>query len=121
VVIAIDGKTSHRSYQKNGARCPDPHGLGLAARQHLVPGQVKVSEKSNDIVAIPKLLDMLAIEGAIVTIDTMGRQCEIAQKIVDKKADYVVALKGNQDSLREDFEVFVAERKAKDFDDTLGS
>jgi hypothetical protein len=51
----------------------------------------------------------------------MGRQCEIAQKIVDKQADYVVALKGNQDSLREDFEVFVAERKAKDFDDTLGS
>ncbi len=120
-VIAIDGKASHRSYQKKGARAPDPHGLGLAARQDLVLGLVKVAEKSNDIVGIPKLLDMLAIEGAIVTIDVMGWQREIAQKIVDKKADYVLALKGNQDSLREDVEVFVAERKAKDFMDTWGS
>jgi len=61
---------------------------------------------------------MLAIEGAIVTIDAMGCQRAIAQKIVDKKADYVLALKGNQGSLREDVEVFVAEQKAKDFTDT---
>jgi predicted transposase YbfD/YdcC len=85
-----------------------------------VLGQVKAAEKSNDIVAIPRLLDMLAMEGAIVTIDAMGWQCEIAQKIVDKKADYVLALKGNQDSLRGDVEVFVAERKAKDFRGALG-
>ena len=68
----------------------------FAARQRLVLGQVKVAEKSNEIVAIPKLLDMLAIEGAIVTIDAMGCQRDIAQKILDKKADYVLALKGNQ-------------------------
>ena len=90
----------------------------FAARQRLVLGQVKVAKKSNEIIAIPKLLDMLAIEGAIVTIDAMGCQREIAQKIVDKKADYVLALKGNQGSLREDVEVFVAEQKAKDFKDT---
>jgi predicted transposase YbfD/YdcC len=90
----------------------------FAARQRLVLGQVKVAEKSNEIVAIPKLLDMLAIEGAIVTIDAMGCQRDIAQRVVDKKADYILALKGNQGSLREDVEVFVAEQKAAGFKDT---
>ena len=116
-VIAIDGKTSRRSYQKKGAKAPIHMVSAFAARQRLVLGQVKVAEKSNEIVAIPKLLDMLAIEGAIVTIDAMGCQRDIAQKIVDKKADYVLALKGNQGSLRGDVEVFVAEQKAKDFKD----
>ena len=68
----------------------------FAARQRLVLGQVKVAEKSDEITAIPKLLRMLAIEGAIVTIDAMGCQRDIAQTILDKKADYVLALKGNQ-------------------------
>ena len=117
-VIAIDGKTSRRSYQKKGGKAPIHMVSAFAARQRLVLGQVKVAEKSNEIIAIPKLLDMLAIEGAIVTIDAMGCQRDIAQKIVDKKADYVLALKGNQGSLREDVEVFVAEQKAKDFKDT---
>ena len=67
--------------------------------------------------AIPKLLDMLAIEGAIVTIDAMGCQRAIARKILDKKADYVLALKDNQTTLREDVEVFVAEQKANGFQD----
>jgi predicted transposase YbfD/YdcC len=89
-----------------------------AARQRLVLGQVKVAEKSNEIVAIPKLLDLLAIEGAIVTIDAMGCQRDIADKILDKKADYGLALKGNQGPLREDVEVFVAEQKANGFSDT---
>jgi predicted transposase YbfD/YdcC len=83
-----------------------------------VLGQVKVTEKSNEIIAIPKLLDTLTIEGAIVTIDAMGCQREIAQKVIDKNADYILALKGNQGSLREDVEVFVAEQKAKGFTDT---
>ena len=61
---------------------------------------------------------MLAIEGAIVTIDAMGCQRDIAQKIIDKKADYVLALKGNQGSLREDVEIFVAEQKAEGFTDS---
>jgi predicted transposase YbfD/YdcC len=90
----------------------------FAARQRLVLGQVKVAEKSNEIIAIPKLLDMLAIEGAIVTIDAMGCQREIAKTIIDQKADYVLALKGNQGSLREDVELFAAEQKARNFADT---
>jgi predicted transposase YbfD/YdcC len=90
----------------------------FAARQRLVLGQVKVAEKSNEIVAIPALLAMLAIEGAIVTIDAMGCQRDIAQEILNKKADYVLALKGNQGTLREDVEVFTAEQKANGFKDT---
>ncbi len=117
-VIAIDGKTSRRSYQKTGGKSPIHMVSAFAARQRLVLGQVKVADKSNEIVAIPKLLEMLEIEGAIVTIDAMGCQRGIAQKIIDKKADYVLALKGNQGSLREDVEVFVAEQKAVSFKDT---
>ena len=90
----------------------------FAARQRLVLGQVKVADKSNEITAIPKLLDMLAIEGAIVTIDAMGCQRAIAQKIVARKADYVLALKGNQGTLCEDVTVFVKEQKGRDFRDT---
>jgi predicted transposase YbfD/YdcC len=77
-----------------------------------------VAEKSNEIVAIPRLLEMMAIEGAIVTIDAMGCQRDIAQKVIDQKADYVLALKGNQGALREDVDVFVAEQKATGFQDT---
>jgi predicted transposase YbfD/YdcC len=117
-VIAIDGKTLRRSYQKKGAKAPIHMVSAFAARQRLVLGQVKVAEKSNEIVAIPALLDMMAIEGAIVTIDAMGCQRDIAQKILDKKADYLLALKGNQGSLREDVEVFAAEQKATGFKDT---
>jgi predicted transposase YbfD/YdcC len=80
----------------------------FAARQRLVLGQVKVADKSNEIVAIPKLLDMLA----------MGCQRDIAQKIVHKKADYLLALKANQGSLREDVELFVAEQKLAGFKHT---
>jgi predicted transposase YbfD/YdcC len=116
-LIAVDGKCVRRSYQKKG-KSPIHMVSAFAARQRLVLGQVKVAEKSNEIVAIPKLLDMLSIEGSIVSIDAMGCQREIAKKIVDKKADYVLALKGNQGSLREDVEVFVAEQKAKAFEDT---
>lgn len=113
-VVAIDGKTSRRSKGANGAI----HMVSaFAARQRLVLGQVKVADKANEILAIPKLLDMLAIDGAIVTIDAMGCQRAITRKIVDKKADYVLALKGNQGTLREDVELFAAEQKAKDFKD----
>jgi predicted transposase YbfD/YdcC len=117
-VIAIDGKTVRRSYQERGRKAAIHMVSAFAARQRLVLGQVKVSEKSNEIVAIPRLLDMLSIDGAIVTIDAMGCQRGIAQKIIDKKADYVLALKGNQGTLREDVEVFAAEQKANGFRDT---
>jgi predicted transposase YbfD/YdcC len=117
-LIAIDGKTLRRSFQKKGAKAPIHMVSAFAAHQRLVLGQVKVAEKSNEIIAIPALLDMLAIAGAIVTIDAMGCQRDIAQKILDNKADYVLALKGNQGTLREDVEVFVAEQKANGFKDT---
>src|SRR5207245_9541499 len=117
-VIAIDGKTSRRSSQKTGGKAPIHMVSAFAARQRLVLGQVKVADKSNEIVAIPKLLAMMAIEGAIVTIDAMGCQRDIAAQIMEQKADYVLALKGNQGSLREDVELFVAEQKAAGFKDT---
>src|SRR5712691_10257708 len=117
-VIAIDGKTLRRSYQKKGAKAPIHMVSAFAARQRLVLGQVKVADKSNEIVAIPALLAMMAIEGAIVTIDAMGCQREIARQILDQKADYVLALKGNQGTLREDVEVFAAEQKTNGFKDT---
>jgi predicted transposase YbfD/YdcC len=114
-LIAIDGKTVRRSGQKRKGKAPIHLVSAFAARQRLVLGQVKVAEKSNEITAIPKLLELIAIEGAIVTIDAMGCQRDIAQKIVEKKADYVLALKGNQGSLREDVELFVAEQTAVGF------
>ena len=127
-VIAIDGKTSRRSGRKTGGNPPIHMVSAFAARREpsahglvpwgLVLGQVKVAEKSNEIVAIPKLLNMLAIDGAIVTIDAMGCQREIARKVIDKKADYVLALKGNQGALRADVETFVAEQKEAGFKDT---
>jgi predicted transposase YbfD/YdcC len=116
-VVAIDGKTVRRSGGKAGKGAIHMVSA-FAASQRLVLGQVKVAEKSNEIVAIPKLLDMLVVEGAIITIDAMGCQRAIAQKIIDKKADYVFGLKGNQGTLRDDVEVFVTEQKAKKFADT---
>ena len=116
-VIAIDGKTVRRSSQKRNGKVAIHMVSAFAAGQRLVLGQVKVAEKSNEIIAIPKLLDMLTIDGAIVTIDAMGCQRDIAHKIIDKKADYVLALKGNQGSLREDVEIFVAEQEAIGFKD----
>jgi predicted transposase YbfD/YdcC len=117
-VIAIDGKTSRRSIQKAGGKAAIHMVSAFAARQRLVLGQVKVDEKSNEITAIPRLLAMMAIEGAIVTIDAMGCQRTIAQTILDKKADYVLALKGNQGALHEDVALFVAEQKARGFHDS---
>jgi predicted transposase YbfD/YdcC len=115
-VIAVDGKTVRRSKSKTDL--PIHMVSAFAARQRLVMGQVKVAEKANEIVAIPKLLDMLDVQGAVVTIDAMGCQREIAQKVKDKKADYIFALKGNQGTLRDDVALFVAEQKAKNFKDT---
>jgi predicted transposase YbfD/YdcC len=113
-VIAIDGKTSRRSASK-GAKEALHLVSAFAARQRLVLAQTKVNAKSNEIVAIPALLDLLSIEGAVVTIDAMGCQRDIAAKIIAKKADYILALKGNQGTLREDVELFANEQKARGF------
>ena len=84
-----------------------------ATEAGLVLAQRAVDGKSNEITAIPELLDMLNLKGAIVSIDAMGTQKEIARRIVDKGADYVLALKGNQTSLHEDAALFFADPRAR--------
>jgi predicted transposase YbfD/YdcC len=101
-VVAIDGKFSRGSVDRRAGKGAINMVSAWAAENRLVLGQVKVAEKSNEITAIPELLDMLEISGCIVTIDAQGCQKEIASKIVDKEADYVLAVKGNQGNLYED-------------------
>lgn len=114
-VIAIDGKTSRGSRNRSKGQKPIHVVSGFCARQRLVLGQIKVADKSNEITAIPRLLEMLDIEGAMITIDAMGCQRGIATQIIDKKADYMLALKGNQGTLRDDVELFANDQKAKNF------
>jgi predicted transposase YbfD/YdcC len=117
-IVAIDGKTLRRAYQEGGAKAPIHMISAWSNRQRLVLGQAKVADKSNEITAIPDLLDLLTVKGATVTIDAMGCQKEIARKIKEKDADYVLALKGNQGTLSEDVELFFDEQKAVGFKDT---
>jgi len=101
-VIAIDGKQSRRSHDRATGKSPIHMVSAWASENQMVLGQVKVDEKSNEITAIPELLRMLEIAGCIVTIDAMGCQTEIAEKIREKEADYVLAVKGNQGNLYAD-------------------
>ncbi len=94
--IAIDGKTSRRSHARSKGRGPLHTVSAWATGQQLVLGQEAVSEKSNEIIAIPLLLRRLELAGAIVTIDAMGTQTQIAQTILDGGGDYVLALKQNR-------------------------
>jgi predicted transposase YbfD/YdcC len=120
-IVAIDGKTLRRSYQEGGAKAPIHMISAFSSRQRMVLGQRKVADKSNEITAIPELLDLLTVKGAIVTIDAMGCQKEIARKIVCQQAEYVLALKGNQGTLSDDVELFFTEQKARKFKDTVVS
>ncbi len=101
-VVGIDGKTARATVDKAKGKHPLHVVSAWAADNHLVLGQVAVEQKSNEITAIPKLLEMLALHGAIVTIDAMGCQKDIAAKIRLRGADYVLTVKGNQDHLEED-------------------
>lgn len=101
-VVAIDGKTLRRSHDKALGRGAIDMVSAWAAENRLVLGQVKVDEKSNEISAIPELLQVLEISGCIVTIDALGCQKEIAKAILTQEADYVLALKENHDRLYED-------------------
>jgi len=94
-VIAIDGKTSRRSGARSSGREPLHTVSAWATRQRLVLGQETVQTKSNEITAIPVLLRRLELQGALVTIDAMGTQREVAQTILDGGGDYVLALKAN--------------------------
>jgi len=98
-VISIDGKTACNSRDKVTGKKAIHMVSALSSRYGLVLGQQKCYEKSNEITAIPQLLDMLLIEGSVITIDAMCCQKDIAAKIIRKKADYILALKGNQGNL----------------------
>jgi predicted transposase YbfD/YdcC len=100
-VLAVDGKTARRSHdRKNGLGAL--HSVSVWASEFgLSLGQVACAEKSNEITAIPELLRLVDIKGAIITIDAMGTQKAIAAQIIEGKADYVLALKGNQETLHQ--------------------
>ena len=120
-VVAIDGKTVRRSFDRAGNKGAIHLVSAWSSRQKLVLGARAVDEKSNEITAIPELLDLLAIKGAIVTIDAMGCQKKIAEKIIAKSADYVFGLKGNQATLRTDVEDLFTEQMACNFKDVAVS
>lgn len=106
-VVAIDGKTLRRSFDRASGASPLHLVNAWAADQRLVLGQLAVDDKSNEIVAIPKLLGLLSLKGRTVTLDAIGCQRKIAQAIVDREADYVLALKGNQPALHDDVRRFL--------------
>lgn len=112
-IVAIDGKTIRRSYDKASEKKAIHMISAWASDQNIVLGQYKTSEKSNEITAIPLLIKMLDLSGSIVTIDAMGCQKKIASTIIEKKADYVLALKENQPQLYSDIKLYM--------DDTIKS
>lgn len=114
-VISIDGKTVRHSYDSVNAKSAIHMVSAWASAAGITLGQMKVDEKSNEITAIPQLLDTLEVEGSVVTIDAMGTQKTIAQKIIDNGADYVLALKGNQSSLRDDVKLYFEDAMENDF------
>jgi predicted transposase YbfD/YdcC len=111
-IIAIDGKTSRRSHARGRGREPLHMVSAWATRQRLVLGQEATPDKSNEIVAIPRLLERLELTGALVTIDAMGTQNAIAETIVARGGDYLLALKANRPATLEDVEGFFADPPA---------
>lgn len=114
-VIAIDGKTLRRSHDQGLGRGAIDMVSAWATANHLVLGQVKVDDKSNEITAIPELLRVLEISGCIITIDALGCQKDIAEAIIDQQADYVLALKENHGRLYEDVVRLFDDLAASDF------
>ncbi len=115
-LVAIDGKTARRSFDRANAKSPLHLVSAWVRDNQLTLGQVATEEKSNEITAIPVLLGMLELRGAIVTIDAMGAQKEIARTIVDKDADYLLALKGNQSNLHAQVAEFFRNAGTEPFD-----
>jgi predicted transposase YbfD/YdcC len=116
-VFAVDGKTARRSHDRaNGLGAL--HAVSVWASEFgLSLGQVACAEKSNEITAIPDLLALVDIKGAIITIDAMGTQKAIAEQIIDRKADYVLALKGNQETLHQAVIDYLDKQMENDFAD----
>jgi predicted transposase YbfD/YdcC len=101
-LIAIDGKTLRHSFDRASSQAAIHLVSAWSAANGLVFGQIATEAKSNEITAIPKLLELLDLEGVVVSIDAMGCQKEIAGKIVENKGDYVLSLKGNQGTLHDE-------------------
>jgi predicted transposase YbfD/YdcC len=114
-VLAIDGKTVRRSHDR-GNGLGALHSVSVWASDFgLSLGQVACAEKSNEITAIPELLRLVDIKGAIITIDAMGTQKAIAKQIIESEADYVLALKGNQETLHQAVIDYIDEQSENDF------
>ena len=115
-VISIDGKTLKQSYDRNQQQKALHIVSAWSSSHQLVLGQKKVNQKSNEITAIPELLEMIEIEGSIITIDAMGCQKEIASLIIKKKANYILALKANQKRLYEEIKEWFELAKKEEFE-----
>ena len=118
-VIAIDGKTVRGSKDTFHHTSPIHLVHAWSVENELCLGQLKTSDKSNEITAIPELLKLLEIKGSIITIDAMGTQRAIVKEIVEKQADYILAVKDNQKTLREEVEAACCRNKpVSDYSDT---
>lgn len=116
-IVAIDGKTMRGAFDTDDKKSPIHIVSAWASENGMVLGQVKTDEKSNEITAIPELLDLIFVKNCIVTIDAMGTQTKIAEKIIDKKTDYVLALKGNQPNLYKDVVDFFHSAEETNFEE----
>jgi predicted transposase YbfD/YdcC len=114
-VVAIDGKKLRRSYDRQDSRAAIHMVSAWASANGLCLGQRKVDDKSNEITAIPLLLEVLEIAGCVVTIDAMGCQVNIAQTIIDQEADYLLALKENQGTLYADVDLLFTDLEESGF------
>lgn len=114
-IIAIDGKTVRRSF--DDGKNPIHLVNAWCDENNLILGQIKTYEKSNEITAIPELIDLLFLKGSIITIDAMGTQKKIAEKIIKKKGDYVLALKGNQGLFHKEVQEYMEDAYQDDFKD----
>jgi len=115
--VCIDGKTIRGSRDSALGKKAIHMVRAWAAENRLVLGQVKVDEKSNEVKAIPELLELLDLKGCLVTIDAEGCQTKIAEEIVAKEADYVLAVKGNQEQLQDDLEDFFSVAESEGYRD----
>jgi predicted transposase YbfD/YdcC len=114
-VVAVDGKTLRRSHDRSNGKSAIHMVNAWAVHHGLVLGQVKTEAKSNEITAIPELLNLLDLKGSVVTIDAMGCHKEIAKQIVEQEADYVLSLKGNQGNLHKEVELLFEDAKKDGF------
>jgi len=116
-LIAIDGKTIRHSFDRATGKKALHVVSAWIAENRLTLGQIATEEKSNEIAAIPKLLELLDIRGATITVDAMGCQRAIAEKVIDQGGDYIMGLKGNQEVAHKEVQEYFADASAKDFKD----